>query len=38
MDNDITAEQAGAIRRLCIAIAISDRGAEQVGIVPGWDT
>jgi HAD superfamily phosphatase (TIGR01681 family) len=37
MDNAITADQADVIRRLCMAIAIADRGADRIGVVPGWD-
>jgi hypothetical protein len=37
MDNAITADQADVIRRLCMAIAIADRGADRIGVVLGWD-
>jgi HAD superfamily phosphatase (TIGR01681 family) len=37
MDNAISAVQADAIRRLCMVIAIADRGADRLGVVPGWD-
>ena len=37
MDNDITVEQAEAIRRLCMAIAISGQGAGRIGEFSGWD-